>query len=104
MVGLLRMASMLKAGGVLYLRDAVFSFNPSEYRSCIDAWIDRVAKPAGEGFTVSDFETHVREEYTTFGWIIEGMLTRAGFEIEQADYQHPNMPSMSVERARRKQT
>ena len=89
MVGLLRMASMLKAGGVLYLRDAVFSFNPSEYPSCIDAWIDRVAKPVGEGFTVSDFETHVREEYTTFGWIIEGMLTRAGFEIEQADYPAP---------------
>lgn len=89
MVGLLRIASMLKVGGVLFLRDTVFSFNPSEYRSRIDAWIDRVAKPAGEGFTVSDFETHIREEYTTFGWIIEGMLTRAGFEIERADYLAP---------------
>jgi putative AdoMet-dependent methyltransferase len=89
MVGLLRMASMLKAGGILFLRDTVFSFNPSEYRFRIDAWIDRVAKPAGEGFTASDFETHVREEYTTFAWIIEGMLTRAGFEIEQADYLAP---------------
>jgi ubiquinone/menaquinone biosynthesis C-methylase UbiE len=89
MVGLLRMASMLKAGGVFFLRDTVFSFNPSEYRWRIDAWIDRVAKPAGEGFTASDFETHVREEYTTFAWIIEGMLTRAGFEIERADYLAP---------------
>jgi hypothetical protein len=89
MVGLLRMASMLKAGEVLFLRDTVFSFNPFEYRSRIDAWINRVAKPAGEGFTVSDFETHVREEYTTFAWIIEGMLTRAGFEIERADYLAP---------------
>jgi ubiquinone/menaquinone biosynthesis C-methylase UbiE len=89
MVALLRMASMLKAGGILYLRDAVFSFNASEYRSSIDAWIARMAKPAGEGFTVSDFETHIREEYSTFGWIIEGMLTRAGFEIEQADYLAP---------------
>lgn len=89
MVGLLRIASMLKVGGVLFLRDTVFSFNPSEYRSRIDAWIDRVAKPAGEGFTVSDFETHIREEYTTFGWIIEGMLTCAGFEIERADYLAP---------------
>jgi hypothetical protein len=48
-----------------------------------------MAKPAGEGFTLSDFETHVREEYSTFGWIIEGMLTRAGFEIEQANYLTP---------------
>lgn len=86
MVALLRMASMLKVEGVLYLRDVVFSFDPNEYRSYVDAWIDRVAKPADEGFTVSDFETHIREEFTTFAWIIEGMLTRAGFEIERADY------------------
>lgn len=89
MVALLRMASMLKAGGILYLRDVVFSFHPSEYRSHIEAWIERMAKPAGEGFTVSDFETHVREEYSTFAWIIEGMLTRAGFEIEQVNYLAP---------------
>ncbi len=86
MVGLLRMASMLKPGGILYLRDTVFSFNPSEYHGCIDAWINRMAKPAGEGFTMSDFEMHVREEYTTFAWILEGMLTRAGFAIAQANY------------------
>jgi hypothetical protein len=89
MVGLLRMASMLKVGGILYLRDVVFSFNPSDYGSRIDAWIERVTKPAGEGFTASDFETHVREEYSTFAWILEGMLARAGFEIEQADYLTP---------------
>ena len=89
MVGLLRMASMLKVGGILYLRDVVFSFNPSDYGSRIDAWIERVTNPAGEGFTVSDFETHVSEEYSTFAWIMEGMLTRAGFEIEQADYLTP---------------
>lgn len=86
---LLRMASMLKIGGILYLRDVVFSFDPSEYRSHIDAWIDRMAKPAGEGFTAHDFETHVREEYSTFAWMLEGMLTRAGFEIEQANYLAP---------------
>lgn len=89
MVGLLHMVSMLKAGGVLYLRDVVFSFDPAEYRSRIDAWIERVAKPAGEGFTACDFEMHVREEQSTFGWIIEGMLKRAGFEIEQVDYLTP---------------
>lgn len=89
MVGLLRMASMLKPEGILYLRDTVFSFNPSEYHGCIDAWINRMAQPAGEGFTRSDFEMHVREEYTTFAWILEGMLTRAGFAIAQANYPTP---------------
>jgi ubiquinone/menaquinone biosynthesis C-methylase UbiE len=86
MVAFLRMAAMLKEGGVLYLRDVVFSFDPTEYRTRIDAWIERVSKPVGEGFIASDFEMHVREEYSTFGWIVEGMLGRAGFKIDQADY------------------
>lgn len=89
MVAFLRMASMLKTGGILYLRDAVFSFAPDEYQTRINAWIERVAKPAGEGFTARDFEMHVREEHSTFGWIIEGMLTRAGFTILEADYFAP---------------
>ena len=28
---------------------------------------------------------HVREEHSTFGWIIEGMLARAGFRIRRTD-------------------
>ena len=34
-----RMAAMLKTDGLLYLRDTVFSFEPTEYREHIDAWI-----------------------------------------------------------------
>ena len=86
MVALLRMASMLKFDGILCLRDAVFSFEAAQYHDSINAWIERVSKPVGEGFTANDFATHVRDEYSTFSWIIEGMLTRAGFEIESADY------------------
>jgi ubiquinone/menaquinone biosynthesis C-methylase UbiE len=89
MAALLRMASMLKVGGILCLKDVVFSFEAAQYQDSINAWIERVAKPAGQGFTASDFETHVREEHSTFSWIIEGMLTRAGFEIESADYPTP---------------
>jgi len=91
MVALLRIASMLKAGGILYLRDVVFSFQPGEYRDRLDAWIEGAAKPAGEGFTVSDYETHVREEHSTFSWIVEGMLSRAGFKIEVAEYLTPEI-------------
>ncbi len=87
MVGLLRMNSMLKPGGVFYLRDVVFSFEAAEYTSHIDAWIERMAKPAGEGFTKADFEMHVREEHSTFAWILEGMLKRSGFEVVEKDYQ-----------------
>lgn len=91
MVALLRMALMLKPGGILYLRDVVFSFEPGEYRDRLDAWIKRVALPSSEGFTASDYETHIREEHSTFSWIIEGMLNRAGFKIEATEYLTPEI-------------
>lgn len=86
MVAFTRIAAMLKLKGILYLRDAIFSFPPAEYEASINKWIQQVAKPEGEGWTARDFEMHVREEHSTFSWIIEGMLTRAGFEIVEANY------------------
>jgi hypothetical protein len=29
---------------------------------------------------------HLRDEYSTFNWLLEPMIEQAGFEIEQADY------------------
>lgn len=85
-IALLRMASMLRNGGIFYLWDTVFSFPLADYQTHIDTWIEQVAKPADEGWTAQDFETHVREEYTTFGWILERMLRQAGLKIETAEY------------------
>lgn len=89
MAAFVRIASMLKDDGIFYLRDAIFSFPNKEDEHYINAWIRRVAKPDGEGWTPDDFETQIREEYSTFAWIIEGMLQRAGFEIVEVDYPAP---------------
>ena len=86
MTAFIRIAEMLKLKGIFYLRDAVFSFSPADYKASIDEWIRQIAKPEGEGWTVRDFEMHVRDEHSTYGWIIEGMLARAGFEIVEANY------------------
>lgn len=86
MAAFLRIAAMLQLKGVLYLRDVIFSFPPADYEASINEWIRQVAKPAGEGWTARDFEMHVREEHSTFTWIIEEMLTRAGFDILDANY------------------
>jgi hypothetical protein len=48
-----------------------------------------MGKPEGEGFTREDFEGHIREEYSTFGWILEGMFKKAGFDMLKADYLSP---------------
>ncbi len=89
MTAFLKIAALLKPKGKFYLRDAIFSFPPAEYESAISEWIEQVAKPEGQGWTVKDFEMHVREEYSTFAWIIEAMLIRSGFDIVEANYQSP---------------
>jgi len=32
----------------------------------------------------AELEEHVRDEHSTFTWLLEPMIRRAGFEIEQA--------------------
>ncbi len=86
---LLNVAGMLRPGGTFYLWDVIFAFPPAEADARIEEWIDRVARPAGEGFTREDFETHVREEFSTHEWILEGMLERAGFAVITRAFPHP---------------
>ena len=84
-VALLHMNEMLRPAGRLFLSDVVFSFPMTEHRHEIDAWIARMAKPSGEGFTAADFATHVRDEHSTYDWILEGLIERAGFRIDRKD-------------------
>lgn len=86
MVGLCRLVGMLKPGGRLYLEDIVFSFDPNDGKAGIKSWISKMAKPKGQGLSREELETHVRDEFSTYGWILEGMLERAGLEIEDAAY------------------
>lgn len=84
-VALTRLAEFLKPGGRLYLEDVVFSFAAHDWEAGLDGWIARMADPTGQGFSRADFETHAREEHSTFTWILEAMLCRAGFEPVEAD-------------------
>jgi len=85
LVGLQRLASILKPGGRLYLFDVVFSFDVAQYESHVRKLIDTMSVLMGpNGRTES--ETHVRDEYSTCSWIMEGLLDRAGFNVDVADY------------------
>lgn len=82
-IALLRMNRMLKMGGLLYIHDIVFQFDPQEYESRINAWISRFEEVAGKEFRL-EVETHIRDEYSTFDWILRGMLEKAGFAVEKS--------------------
>jgi ubiquinone/menaquinone biosynthesis C-methylase UbiE len=84
-VALSRIHFWLRPGGTFYLRDVVFSFAPGEVARGVEDWIARVAQPEGVGFSRADFATHVREEHSSFRWILEGLIERAGFSIQKLD-------------------
>ena len=76
-----RIAAILKPGGVLRLHDLVYSFEPDEAERTFEAWFAGAVDHPELGWTRAEFETHVREEHSTFNWLLEPMLARAGFEI-----------------------
>jgi len=80
-IALLKMNNMIKIGGILYIFDVVFNFEASDYKIKIDEWISVFEKKAGKEFKM-EVETHIRDEYSTFKWILDGMIEKAGFKIE----------------------
>jgi ubiquinone/menaquinone biosynthesis C-methylase UbiE len=84
-VALSRMAGLLVDGGLLRLRDLVFSFPPDDAEAGVAGWIDAQATAStDEGWTREELVAHVRDEYSTFTWLLEPLLERAGFEILDA--------------------
>jgi SAM-dependent methyltransferase len=84
-VALINMAGMLKPGGRLFIRDLVFSLKLEKYASTIDRMLERFREAGGDGMA-GKVANHIRNEYSTFDWVMEEMIYRAGFVIESADY------------------
>ncbi|MGI8855021.1 MAG: class I SAM-dependent methyltransferase [Thermomicrobiales bacterium] len=81
-----RVAAVLAPGGVVRLHDLVYSVDPHEAERIIEAWLAGASERPEDGWTRPELETHVREEYSTFSWLLEPMLERAGFDIREASY------------------
>ena len=79
---LCRLAGWLKKGGRFHLMDVVFREGLTD--SDIEAWLAHLREKGGEEMEKSSRD-HIRKEFSTFTWILEGMLERAGFRIDQAE-------------------
>ena len=80
-VALGRIAAMLRPGGVLRLRDIVFSFEAPEAEAHVRRWFESAGR-----WSRAELERHLRDEHSTFTWLLEPMLERAGFDIAEAEY------------------
>ena len=84
-VALGRIRAMLRPGGLLRLWDVVYHFEVGEAEERIEAWCATGSVVDGE-WSRAELEEHVRDENSTFTWLLEPMFTATGFEIRDASY------------------
>lgn len=85
-IALQQVAAVLHPGGIFFLRDLVYSFDPGDAAEIIETWLARAPLRPEEGYTAAELAAHVRTEYSTYTWLLEPMLQRAGFEARDAEY------------------
>jgi len=85
-VALIRLRRMLRPGGVLRLWDVVYHFAPAEAENRIEAWCATGGDTVEAQWSRAELEEHVREEHSTFSWLLEPMILRSGFEIVRAEH------------------
>jgi ubiquinone/menaquinone biosynthesis C-methylase UbiE len=86
-LALARIARMLSPGGAFRLLDVVYSFEPSEAQGRLEAWCASAEDNGIEhDWSRAELEEHVREEHSTFSWLLEPMIERSGLRIEDASY------------------
>jgi ubiquinone/menaquinone biosynthesis C-methylase UbiE len=85
-LALARIAAILRPGGVLRLRDLVYSFEPPEAPARLDAWLAAATTDPAHGWTAAELATHIRDEHSTYSWLLEPMLEHAGFDIVERSY------------------
>lgn len=78
-IALKRVCSMLKPGGQLYIYDVVLE--ETNALDNIAALLDKLATAGGK-LLREDTERHFRDEYSTYDWVMDGLLSRAGFTIK----------------------
>ena len=85
-IALKKICDLLKPGGKFFLFDVVFSFDYHDYEKSFSEWVDAFEASNGKDFTAPVLG-HLSREYSTFSWILESLLERAGFKIESAVYE-----------------
>jgi ubiquinone/menaquinone biosynthesis C-methylase UbiE len=99
-IALQRVRRITRPGGVFRLWDVVYNFSAAEAKDRLEAWCATLPYEAQDGgWTRADIEEHVRDEHSTFTWLLEPMMERSGFRIEDADYSADGVFARYVARA-----
>jgi len=86
-IAIQRIAAMLKPGGILFLRDLVYHFEPADAFGVVENWLSGARADGATGWTRAELATHLRTEFSPFSWVLEPMIERCGFRIEHIERQ-----------------
>lgn len=86
-IALRRVGEMLRPGGLLRLWDVVYSFEPADAERRIEQWItETMAADVERGWTRAELAEHVRDEHSTYTWLLEPIIEHVGLDIIEAKY------------------
>ena len=82
LVALKNIRKNLKSDGIFILSDVVFSFKPEEYETEFNSFLSNLENQTDDEF-VKDGILHLKEEFSTYDWILDSIIERAGFKIKE---------------------
>lgn len=88
-VALLKIADILKKGGKFYLFDVIFTFEPVNHENTIENFIESMRNVAGDSIA-DEAKIHVKYEFSTYDWIMEGLLEKTGFIVNEKNIEAEN--------------
>ena len=98
-IALRRVRALLRPGGIFRLWDVVYGFDPDEASERIEAWCAGFGDEIEGNWARWEMEEHVRDEHSTFTWLLEAMFERTGFTVEVANYSDDGFDARYVLRA-----
>lgn len=98
-VALERIHRFLRPGGIFRLSDVVYHFEAHEAEERLEGWCATGGTDVHSEWSRAELEEHVRDEHSTFTWLLEPMLERVGFDIEDAVYSSDGIFAKYVARA-----
>ncbi|WP_292463672.1 class I SAM-dependent methyltransferase [Methanolobus sp.] len=87
LIALKRINSMLKVSGRFYLRDVIYSSEISDFDSFFSKLLQSIPEEVKDEMA-KDYILHIKEEFSTFDWVSEGLIEKAGFRIEEVFHEN----------------
>ena len=98
-VAFTKLRAALRTGGIMRLWDVVYHFDVADAAERLEAWCATGGTDVTAEWLRAEIEEHARDEHSTFTWLLEPMMVRAGFEIERAEYSVDGFSAQYIARA-----